>query len=70
MKTSNIYTTGAFLFPLNVKDDDGDDVWLWAVSSFEDESYLDGKTCDPVESAETADKLLSHDDDDENDDNE
>jgi hypothetical protein len=48
-----------------VKDSGGNDVWLWAVSQFEDDSYLDGKTCSPVESAETADKLLLQDEDNE-----
>jgi hypothetical protein len=60
-KTSGIYTTGAFLAPVNVIDCDGDAVWMWAVTQFEDDSYLDGKICDPIEKAETPEKLLSTD---------
>ena len=64
LKTSTIYTTGAFLFPVKVINDNGNPEWLWAVSQFEDDSYLDGEICDPVESAETIEKLLKTDDDD------
>jgi hypothetical protein len=65
LKRSNIYTTGAFLAPLKVRDRDGAVVWIWTVSEFEDDTYLDGKTCNPVESAETCDKLLLPDDDEQ-----
>ena len=61
MKTLRIFTTGAFLRPVKVKDDNGNDVWLWAVSQFEDDSYLDGEICDPVERADTIEELLSKD---------
>jgi len=63
MKTLRIYTTGAFLRPVKVTGDNGNDVWLWAVSQFEDDTYLDGETCDPVERADSIEKLLSTDDD-------
>ena len=59
MKSPNIYTTGAFLVPLKVLDNNGEAVWIWAVSLFEDDTYLDGKICDPLEIAETAEGLLS-----------
>ena len=62
MKTLKIFTTGAFLRPVKVKDDNGNDVWLWAVSQFEDDTYLDGETCDPVERADLIEELLSKDD--------
>ena len=58
MRTSTIYTTGAFLAPAKVIDCDGNAVWLWAVSQFEDDSYLDGALCDPVERAGTVEQLL------------
>ena len=58
MRTSTIYTTGAFLAPVKVIDNAGNTVWLWAVSRFEDDSYMDGVLCDPVERAETAEQLL------------
>jgi hypothetical protein len=60
-KTSVIYTTGAFLFPVKVTESNGNEVWLWAVSQFEDDSYCDGKTCSPVVSAETVENLLLSD---------
>ena len=62
MKTLKIFTTGAFLRSVKVKDDNGNDVWLWAVSQFEDDTYLDGETCDPVERADSIEELLSKDD--------
>jgi hypothetical protein len=65
MKTSNIYTTGAFLAPVKVIDNSGAAIWVWAVSQFEDDSYLDGKICSPVVSAETCEKLLLPDDEKE-----
>ena len=58
LKRSNIYTTGAFLAPLKLRDNDGAMVCIWAVSQFDDDTYLDGKICRPVVSAETSEKLL------------
>jgi len=66
-KPSSIYTTGALVHPVEMKDYNGSHVWRWVVSSFEDDSYLDGKICDPVESAETCENLLKTDDDDDDD---
>jgi hypothetical protein len=66
--TNCIYTTGAFLTPLMVKDDDGNPEWLWVVSSFNDDTFLDGKTCAPVERAETIENLFKSYDDEEDDD--
>jgi len=58
LKRSNIYTTGVFLAPINVMDSNGNNVWIWAVSQFDDDTYLDGEICRPVVSAETSGKLL------------
>ena len=63
MKPSSIYTTGAFVHPVEMKDENGSHVWRWVVSSFEDESFLDGETCSPIESAETCENLLLPDED-------
>ena len=63
MKTLRIYTTGAFLKPVKITDDSGNAVWLWAVSQFEDDSYCNGKTCDPVERADTIEELFEKSDD-------
>ena len=64
LKTSCIYTTGAFVHPVEMQDEDGNRHWRWVVSQFEDDTYLDGETCSPVVSAETCEKLLIADDDD------
>jgi len=61
LNTSLIYTTGAFLAPLNVTDGNGNVVWLWAVSQFEDDTYLDGKICSPVVRADTEKDLFNAD---------
>jgi hypothetical protein len=66
-----IYTSGAYLEPLMVMGDDGNIEWVWAVASFNDDTYLDGKTCAPVERAETLELLFkTYDDDDDYDDEE
>ena len=65
MKASSIYTSGAFVYPVEMKDVDGNQLWQWVVSSFEDDSYEDGVPCRPVESAEKCEGLLLPDDDDE-----
>ena len=66
LKRSNIYTTGAYLAPLKVRDSDGAVVWIWAVSQFEDDTYCDGKICSPTVIAKASNKLLLTDN--ENDD--
>ena len=63
-KTSTIYTTGAFLCPVMIMDESGATIWIWAVSQFDDDAYLDGEICRPVVSAETIEKLLLTDDED------
>jgi hypothetical protein len=67
IKQSSIFTTGAFLKPLQLIDNNGNTLWRWVVTSFEDDSYLNGKICRPEVSAETCDKLLLPDDDDDDD---
>ena len=62
MKASSIYTTGAFIAPVKVTDENGNDVWMWAVSQFEDDTYSDGKLCNPVVTANTSEELLLPDD--------
>jgi hypothetical protein len=62
MKTSNFYTTGAYICPVRIINENGDAVWMWAVSQFEDDTYCSGKICSPVTSAERYENLLIHDD--------
>ena len=68
MKRSPIYTTGAFLSPRQVTYSNGFIAWIWAVTQFEDDTYLYGKICNPVETAITAEELLltNHEDSAEN----
>jgi len=63
LNSSLIYTTGAFLTPVNVTDGDGDVVWIWAVSQFDDDTYIDGKICSPIVTADTEKELLLTDND-------
>ena len=65
LNTSLIYTTGAFLAPVIVTDGNGNVMWLWAVSQFEDDTYLDGKICSPVVGADTIEALLITDNEEE-----
>ena len=53
-----IYTTGAFVQPMKVKDVNGDDFWIWAVEKFEDSSFYDGDEYNPSEVAGSLEELL------------
>lgn len=53
-----IFTTGAFLKPLKTITSKGTEVWVWHVSEFVDDSYLDGNSFNPVEYADSKEQLL------------
>jgi hypothetical protein len=53
-----IFTTGAFLRPMQVKDVEGKVFWIWSVAGFEDDSFYDGKIYNPVAVANSLDELL------------
>ena len=53
-----IYTTGAFLQPIKVKDANGNDFWTWAVEKFEDPSFFNGNEYNPSEVAGSIEELL------------
>ena len=53
-----IFTTGAHLQPMKVKNDDGKEYWVWAVSEFVDDSFKDGEVYNPKEIAESFAELL------------
>jgi hypothetical protein len=55
-----IYTTGAFISP-TMRVIDGEEVWMWVVEEFTDDSYMDGKVCLPKEFAYSSDDLLKVD---------
>jgi len=61
LKKSKIYTTGAFISPLQVTDSNGNARWIWSVVEFEDDTYYGGEICNPVANAETCEKLLRED---------
>ena len=54
-----IFTTGAHLLPMNVKNEDGKEYWIWAVSEFVDESFKNGEVFNPKETAENLEILLT-----------
>ena len=53
-----IFTTGAFLRPMKVKDVNGNDFWVWVVEKFEDNNFYDGEEYNPVEVASSLEELL------------
>ena len=53
-----IFTTGAFLQSMKVKDITGTDFWIWAVERFEDCCYCDGKEYHPSHVAGSSEKSL------------
>jgi hypothetical protein len=53
-----IFTTGAFLQSMKIKDVNDNDVWIWAVEKFEDSNFYNGKECNPVEVANSSENLL------------
>ena len=57
-QNKKIFTTGAFLQPMKIKDVNGNDYWIWAVEKFEDTSYYDGYECNPLTAAKRAEDLL------------
>jgi len=53
-----IFTTGASLQPMQIKDVNGNDLWIWTVEKFEDSSFCDGQEYNPVETARSLENLL------------
>ena len=53
-----IYTTGAFLKPMKVTDSEGKEQWVWYVSEFVEDSFLQGEIYNPKEFANSKDELL------------
>ncbi|GHT45398.1 hypothetical protein FACS189454_04800 [Planctomycetales bacterium] len=46
---SMVFTTGAFLQQMKVRDSMGKDYWVWYVSEFIDDTYKDGEVWNPSE---------------------
>lgn len=59
-ETSNnkIFTTGAFLQPMKVRDAHGNDFWIWATEKFEGSCFCNGEAFHPVEVADSLENLL------------
>lgn len=53
-----IHTIGAFLKPIKVTDNNGVEQWLWFVSEFVEDSFLDGEIYNPKEFASSKEDLL------------
>lgn len=53
-----IFTTGAFLKPVKVADSEGKEIWVWYVSGFIDDSFLDGEIYNPKETANAKEELI------------
>lgn len=54
-----IFTTGAFLKPMQIIDSKGKDQWIWYVSEFTEDSFSDGEIYNPKEFATSKEELLS-----------
>lgn len=70
-KNERIFTTGAFLIPIEITKEGGEKVLMWVVDCFEDDSFKDGNHINPRACAENLADLLQEeeeiDDDDEDD---
>jgi hypothetical protein len=64
MENTSIFTTGAFLHPVQMNDSEGNKRWFWAVSAFEEDSYKGGFICNPIATADAQAGLLIEDTDD------
>ena len=53
-----IQTNGAFLKPAKVIDSTGKEIWIWYVSEFTEDSFLDGEIYNPKEFANSKEELL------------
>jgi len=56
-----IFTTGAFLQPTKIKNVNGTEYWIWAVTEFIDDSFNNGEVYNPKEYANTLEELLQDD---------
>jgi hypothetical protein len=46
-----IFTTGAFLKPMKIIDYNGNEKWIWYVTEFIDDSFLNGEIYNPKETS-------------------
>lgn len=55
-----IHTTGAFLKPMKVTDSENKEHWVWIVSEFTDDSFLNGEVYNPKEFSKSKKELLEN----------
>ena len=53
-----LFTTGAYIQPLKVVDETGNEKWFWVISEFSDDTFLDGEIFNPSENGLTKQELL------------
>lgn len=53
-----LFTTGAYIQPLRVTDETGNEKWFWVISEFADDTFMDGEILNPVESGTTKQELF------------
>ena len=53
-----LFTTGAYIQPLKVIDETGNEKWFWVISEFVDDTFSDGQVLNPSESGLTKQELL------------
>jgi uncharacterized protein YrzB (UPF0473 family) len=58
--SEKIFTTGAFLQPIQIMDENGNEKWFWVVNEFIDDSFQDGLIYNPKEFGKSKDELLEN----------
>jgi hypothetical protein len=53
-----LYTTGAYIQPFKIIDLNGNEKWVWVVSEFDGDTFLNGETFNPKESGNVKQDLL------------
>lgn len=54
---STVFATGVFLQPVKIKINDIEQ-WRWVAVGFEDESYFNGKSVNPIEYSNKLENML------------
>jgi len=58
--SEKIFTTGAFLQPMQVLDESGNEKWFWVVNEFIDDSFQDGEIYNPKEFGKSKKELIEN----------
>ncbi len=53
-----LYTTGAYICPMKITKEDGDQLWVWIVKEFDGDTFKDGDVHNPIEYSDTQEGLL------------